>query len=132
MEYVRLLIRDLAGLGLDLPTIPTLYADCEPAIAVAKGASTRSRTRHIDFEIWLCRDYVRRELVQLVYVPTDLQIAVFSPSDWALVLTLSIEGGLCRCALVCLPSCVLFASIMSSRDTLRGCSVLTGGWCWWQ
>jgi len=77
MEYVRLLIRDLAGLGLDLPTIPTLYADCEPAIAVAKGASTRSRTRHIDFEIWLCRDYVRRELVQLVYVPTDLQIADF-------------------------------------------------------
>ena len=51
MEYVRLLIRDLAGLGLDLPTIPTLYADCEPAIAVAKGASTSSRTRHIDFEI---------------------------------------------------------------------------------
>ena len=77
MEYVRLLIRDLAGLGLDLPTIPTLYADCEPAIAVAKGASTRSRTKHIDFKIWLCRDYVRRELVQLVYVPTDLQIADF-------------------------------------------------------
>ena len=77
MEYVRLLIRDLAGLGLDLPTIPTLYADCEPAIAVAKGAFTRSRTKHIDFEIWLCRDYVRRELVQLVYVPTDLQIANF-------------------------------------------------------
>ena len=77
MEYVRLLIRDLAGLGLDLPAIPTMYVDCEPAIAVAKGASTRSRTKHIDFKIWLCRDYVRRELVQLVYVPTDLQIADF-------------------------------------------------------
>ena len=77
MEYVRLLIRDLAGLGLELPTIPTLYADCEPAIAVAKGVSTRSRTKHIDFKIWLCRDYVRRELVQLVYMPTDLQIADF-------------------------------------------------------
>jgi hypothetical protein len=35
MEYVRLLIRDLAGLSLGLPAIPTMYVDCEPAIAVA-------------------------------------------------------------------------------------------------
>ena len=79
MEYVRLLIRDLAGLGLDLPAIPTMYVDCEPAIAVAKDASTRSCTnlKYIDFKIWLCRDYVCPGLVQLVYVPTDLQIANF-------------------------------------------------------
>ena len=54
IEHVRLLISNLASLCLDLPTIPTLCADCEPAIAVAKGASTRSRTEHIDFQIWLC------------------------------------------------------------------------------
>jgi hypothetical protein len=77
MEYVRLLICDLHALGLELPAIPTLFVDCEPAIAVAKGGSTRSRTKHIDFKIWLCRDYVSRERVQLVYVPTFQQIADF-------------------------------------------------------
>ena len=79
MESVRLLIRDLLPMGLVLPDIPVLHVDCEPAIAVANGGSTRSRTKHwhIDFKIWLCRDYVARKLVQLVYVPTDQQIADF-------------------------------------------------------
>jgi hypothetical protein len=35
MEYVRLLIRDLSAIGIDLPVIPTLLVDCAPAIAVA-------------------------------------------------------------------------------------------------
>jgi hypothetical protein len=77
MEYVRLLIRDLSALGIDLPVIPTLLVDCAPAIAVANGASTRSRTRHIDFKVWLCRDYVSRKIIQLTYVPTAQQIADF-------------------------------------------------------
>ena len=77
MESVHLLIRDLLPMGLVLPDIPVLHVDCEPAIAVANGGSTRSRTKHIDFKIWLCRDYVARKLVQLVYVPTDQQIADF-------------------------------------------------------
>jgi hypothetical protein len=77
MEYVRLLIRDLSALGIDLPVIPTLLVDCAPAIAVANGASTRSRTKHIDFKVWLCRDYVSRKVIQLTYVPTAQQIADF-------------------------------------------------------
>jgi hypothetical protein len=54
VEYVRLLTRDLSVLGIDLPDIPTFLIDCAPAIAVANGASTRSRTKHIDFKVWLC------------------------------------------------------------------------------
>jgi hypothetical protein len=77
MEYVRLLIRDLSALGIDLPVIPTLLVDCAPAIAVANGASTRSRTRHNDFKVWLCPDYVSRKVIQLTYVPTAQQIADF-------------------------------------------------------
>ena len=71
MESVRLLIRDLCALGVDLPEIPTLFVDCEPAIAVANGASTRSRTKHIDFKVWLCRDYVGRKVVQHTYSTAD-------------------------------------------------------------
>ena len=77
MESVRLLIRDLCPFGVDLPEIPTLFVDCEPVIAVANGASTRSCTKHIDFKVWLCRDYVGRKVVQLTYVPTAMQIADF-------------------------------------------------------
>jgi hypothetical protein len=77
MESVCLLIRDLCALGVDLPEIPTLFVDCEPAIAAANGASTRSRTKHIDFKVWLCRDYVGRKVVQLTYVPTAQQIEDF-------------------------------------------------------
>ena len=44
-----LLIHDLADLGLELPTIPTLYADCGPA--VAKDASVSSHTKHFYFKI---------------------------------------------------------------------------------
>jgi hypothetical protein len=73
MEYVR----DLSALGIDLPVIPTLLVDCAPAIAVANGASTRSRTKHIDFKVWFCRDYVSRKVIQLTYVPTAQQIADF-------------------------------------------------------
>jgi hypothetical protein len=45
MEYVRLLIRYLNELGIDLPVIPTLLVDCAPAIAVANGASTSTAHR---------------------------------------------------------------------------------------
>ena len=74
VEYIRLLLRDL--LIFDKDTVaPTMLVDSEPAITVAQGPSQRSRTKHIDFTIALCRDYVCRGLVQLVYTPTDKQIA---------------------------------------------------------
>ena len=76
-ESVRLLTSDLLPMGLELPDIPVLHVDCEPAIAVANGGSTRSRTKNIDFKIWLCRDYVARKLVRLIYVPMNQQIADF-------------------------------------------------------
>ena len=44
---------------------------------MANGASTRSRTRHNDFKVWLCPDYVSRKVIQFTYVPTAQQIADF-------------------------------------------------------
>ena len=51
-EYVRLLLLDLG-----LVVVPTLLGDNPPAIATAIGPSQRSRTRHIDFTVGLCRDF---------------------------------------------------------------------------
>jgi len=69
-ETVRLLLRDL---GLDV--IPTLLGDNQPAIATAKGPSQRSRTRHIDFTLALCRDFISRGHLLIEYVATDDQVA---------------------------------------------------------
>ena len=74
------MIRDLSALGIVLPDIASLLVDCAHAIAVANGASrpsTRSRTKHIDFKVWLCRGYVSPKVIQLAYIPTAQQIADF-------------------------------------------------------
>jgi len=69
-ESVRLLLRDLG-----LVVVPTLLGDNQPAIATAKGPSQRSRTRHIDFTLALCRDFITRGDLLVEYVPTDDQVA---------------------------------------------------------
>ncbi len=69
--FVMLMVLDL----IFPPFQPSMLTG--PGIAVDKGAPERLRTKHIEFEIWICRDYVCRESVQLVYVHTDLQIADF-------------------------------------------------------
>ena len=61
VESVQLLISDLLPMGLELPDIPVLDVDCEPAVAVANNGSTRFRTKHIDFKIWLCREHVAQK-----------------------------------------------------------------------
>ena len=74
VEYVRLLLRDLLLFPDDAPA-PTMLVDSEPAIAVSQGPTQRSRTKHIDFTLALCRDYVMRGRVRLEYCPTSAQIA---------------------------------------------------------
>ena len=69
-ESVRLLLRDLGIL-----VVPTLLGDNQPAIATALGPSQRSRTRHIDFTLALCRDFVTRGALLVEYVPTAEQLA---------------------------------------------------------
>ena len=69
-EFVRLLLRDLGFV-----VIPTLLGDNEPAIATAKGPAQRSRTRHIDFTVALCRDFVNRGVHLIEFVPTADQVA---------------------------------------------------------
>uniref|UniRef100_A0A7S0MSU5 Reverse transcriptase Ty1/copia-type domain-containing protein n=1 Tax=Cryptomonas curvata TaxID=233186 RepID=A0A7S0MSU5_9CRYP len=74
IEYVRLLLRDLL-LFPDDALAPAMLVDSEPAIAVSQGPTQRSRTKHIDFTLALCRDYVMRGRVRLEYCSTSAQIA---------------------------------------------------------
>ena len=71
IEAVRLLLRDF---GLSFTQIP-LLVDNQPAISIAAGTTSRSRSRHIDFKAHLCRDFVNRGIITLQYVSTDDQLA---------------------------------------------------------
>jgi hypothetical protein len=74
IEYVRLLLRDLLLFPDDTPA-PTMLVDSELAIAMSQGPTHRSRTKHIDFTLALCRDYVMSGRVRLEHCPTFAQIA---------------------------------------------------------
>jgi hypothetical protein len=74
IEYVRLLLRDLLLFPADAPA-PPMLVDSEPAMAMSQGPTQRSRTKHIDFTLAVCRDYVMRGRVRLEYCSTSAQIA---------------------------------------------------------
>ena len=52
-----------------------MLVDSEPAMAVSQGPTQRSRTKHVDFTMALCRDYVMRGRVRLEHCFTSAQIA---------------------------------------------------------
>ena len=54
---------------------PTMLVGSKPAITVVQGPFQCSRSKSIDFTIALCCDHVCSCSVQLVYAPTDKQIA---------------------------------------------------------
>ena len=74
LEYVRLLLRDL-HLFPDDATPPTMLVDSEPAIAMSQGPTHRSRTKHIDFNLALAREYIQRGRAIMEHFPTAEQIA---------------------------------------------------------
>ena len=74
IEYAPLLLRDLLLFPADAPA-PPMLVDSEPAMAMSQGPTQRSRTKHIDFTLAVCRDYVMRGRVRLEYCSTSAQIA---------------------------------------------------------
>ena len=54
----------------------TLAQDNQSTIAlIKKGRSTSQRTRHIALRYFFVKDYVDKEIVRVVYVPTDEMVA---------------------------------------------------------
>ncbi len=74
IEYVLLFLRDLL-LFPDDASAPTMLIDSEPAVGMSQGPTHRSCTKHIDFTLALCRDYVMCGRVRLKHCPTFAQIA---------------------------------------------------------
>ena len=60
----------------DMPTLSTpIYCDNQAAIALASNTKFHARTKHIDIRFHFVRDCVRSEVFELVYCPTDENVA---------------------------------------------------------
>ena len=71
---MRLLLRDM---GIVCTAVPILRVDNQPAIRIAAGTTSWSKSRHIDYKVHLCGDFVTRGLIDLKYIATTDQLADF-------------------------------------------------------
>ena len=63
---------------VDVPI--TVFCDNQSALALAKNDTFHQRTKHIDIRYHFIRERVQWGHVNLEFIPTDKQEAVFSPS----------------------------------------------------
>jgi len=72
---VAWLVRLLSELGVPYCQPVTLHCDNQSAIHIAKNLVFHERTKHIEVDCQFTRDKVLEGLLQLAYIPTDLQLA---------------------------------------------------------
>ena len=53
----------------------TLFCDNQSAIALAKNAMVHQRSKHIDIKYHFVRSVISNDIMTLIYVPTDKNIA---------------------------------------------------------
>ena len=68
--------RDLLDeLGHTQTEATKIYEDNKACIAYSKNNTCHARTKHIDNRAYICRDYVRGGLIELLHVDTNEQLA---------------------------------------------------------
>ena len=72
---VTWIVRLLEELGIKNLKPITLHCDNQSAIHIAKNPVHHERTKHIEIDIHFTRDKVMEGLLQISYLPTELQIA---------------------------------------------------------
>ncbi|KIJ41161.1 hypothetical protein M422DRAFT_172542 [Sphaerobolus stellatus SS14] len=70
--WLRMFMREL-GFEQDSPT--PLYVDNQSAITLVKNSEFHSRTKHINVRYHFIRENVEDEQIELVYIPTEDQVA---------------------------------------------------------
>lgn len=73
--FIASIISEVPKLGSMFSDNKTLYTDSKSAIELAKNPIFHSRTKHIDIQYHFIRENVSNSLINLVYMPTDLQLA---------------------------------------------------------
>ena len=71
-ERLRSLFADI-GLKQRRPT--TIFEDNQGAVCLAKNPKNHPRTKHIDVKYHFTRDLVERNIIEVLYLPTDQMVA---------------------------------------------------------
>jgi hypothetical protein len=64
-------------MGTICTAVPILCVDNQPAIRIAARTTSQSKSRHIDYKVHLCCDFVTCCLIDLKYFATTDQLADF-------------------------------------------------------
>jgi hypothetical protein len=75
--WIRQFLTEFFHLSLDINNLYScnIYSDNTSAIQIAKHDVSHDRTKHIDIRYHFIRDYLQEGWFNLVWIPTDLQIA---------------------------------------------------------
>ena len=75
--WIRQFLTEFFHLSLDINNLYScnIYSDNTSAIQIAKHDVSHDRTKHIDIRYHFIRDYLQDGWFNLVWIPTDLQIA---------------------------------------------------------
>ena len=72
--YIKALITELP-LFNDIKDHSTLYTDSNSAIELAKNPLFHHRTKHIDIQYHFIREKIKDKSTNLVFIPTEKQLA---------------------------------------------------------
>jgi hypothetical protein len=73
--YIKSLINQVPLLNKVIDQSKTLYTDSQSAIDLAKNPIHHSRTKHIDIQYHFVRENFLNETINLIYCPTEEQLA---------------------------------------------------------
>ena len=90
-EYLKSLILGLKDFFKAPEGLKTLYTDSQSALALAKNPGHHYRTKHIDIQYHFVREKVQIGACNLLYIPTNDQLAdcltkALPPPKWTVIL----------------------------------------------
>jgi hypothetical protein len=73
--FVKAIIHEIPWLNDTILNHSTIYTDSNSAIELAKNPLHHHRTKHIDIQYHFIRELVKDGTTNLVFIPTDKQLA---------------------------------------------------------
>jgi hypothetical protein len=91
--YIKALLTEIPYFSV-ITDYSTLYTDSNSAIELAKNPLYHHRTKHIDIQYHFIREKIKDKLTNLVFIPTEKQLADGLTKPLDLIKTQALIRGL--------------------------------------